>query len=162
MYEKEIISSFNRLLSNFKNIDRYKYISVNNLNDINNIPLSTRESLQEFKISDCPIRPETINTTSGSTGNNTFIFYSNDANKNIVHRCVKLLELINAQKNEVVLNLFEYGLSHSGRVMELAVLNYGLTMIPFGVPTSSKKDITLNAIIKFKPSIIISTVSTIN
>jgi len=77
-------------------------------------------------------------------------------------RILKTFDIMGLTQDDVALNLFEYGLSSSGRDLDIALCARKATVIHFGIPQNEKWDVTLKAIKRIKPNVLIATVSMIH
>lgn len=154
----DVIGSFNNLLKNFSNFKSFKDIIIEKEEDIQKIPITTRKDLEKYSITDCPIIPESVHTTSGSTGKNLFIFHSKESN-DFIRKRVYIPIRTHLDDTDMALNLFEYGLSISGIQMDIALRECDIPIIPFGVPNKGNINIIIDSINKIKPTAIICTPS---
>lgn len=149
------IRNFNKLLENFRNLKKFSGIKLKSVNDIKNIPSTTRDELASFNIRNCPVKPVNITATSGSIGSRLIIYQSKRCYEMHVKRLIKIFKIAGLTKNDIFLNLNSYSLNGPGRIIDTALKRFGLTCIPFGV-LNNERDINLVAgfIKKMKPSVI--------
>lgn len=154
MLKKEIVFSFNRLLSKFK---KFKHIKIDTLPEINKIPLTTREELSNFKFSKCVRMPPELYFTSGTTKDSFSIYQSVEAAENTDKRTEKLFRLIGISKEDIVINFMDYGFTPPGMMVHRVMRRIGATIVPVGTIREDNIDAILNFIKEVRPSILIGT-----
>ncbi|MFH0831369.1 MAG: AMP-binding protein [archaeon] len=155
--EREIIAQFNILLKNFSGFNNLGEVrEIRKIEDIDRIPMTTRQSLESLGIKNAPIQPLCMHVTSGSSGKNVPVFYSEKSWQVLVERTKKLFEFMEISKKDIVLNLFEYGLSNEGLAIDNALASAGIAAFPCGNLEKEKKYLARDLIKKIKPTALIS------
>src|SRR3989338_8287220 len=130
--EEETIRQFNKLIENFKSFRDFNGISINGIEDIKKLPFTTREGLDSWSIEKAPEKPCRVHVTSGSSGMNVPIFYSKEAWEKMIARGEFIFGFMNLSEKDIILNLFEYGLSCEGILGDDVVKRMNATIFSCG------------------------------
>jgi len=150
-----VLEQFRKLLENFSSLKNFKNITIEKEEDISNIPFTTRDDLTHFSISDCPVRPQGIYLTSGTTGRNIFVYFSKEAEDMIMQRIKGAFNIFH--KGDILLNLFDYSLGGAGIIIHKTMQEMGYGVAPIGSLNNPQKiAITLKMIENVKPVALLS------
>ncbi len=114
------------------------------------IPVSGKDKIREAKV---PKIFTEVRSTSGSTGESLYVFYSEKAVDFFIKRAVTSLKKSDVSKKDVVMNLFSYGHYIPGSMYERACHTEGISVVPFGAPNTCQKEKAIEAILKIKPTV---------
>jgi phenylacetate-coenzyme A ligase PaaK-like adenylate-forming protein len=148
--KEELLTSMNKLLENF---GRRK---INKIEDWQKILFSNKKDLLKLKI---PKNTLEVRGTSGSTGESLFIYFSDKAVKGFINRSRKFIKKMKLKKDDLGLILFSYGNFIVGSMTEKACNKEKIPLIPFGSTSTYKKELMIELIKKFKPTVWFSTPS---
>jgi len=164
MTDRILLKKLNSLLYKFRGTERYKKIKLplSSLEKVKSIPFSTRDDLKDFDLSNAPLFPFNITATSGSTKSKLIIGQSSNCYSLHLKRQIEIYGSIGLKKRDCCLNLCAYSLNGAARIMENALKQMGITVIPFGeIRNNEQLKEVLLLIKKLKPAIINSYVNQI-
>lgn len=91
--------------------------------------------------------------TSGTTGENLYIYYSKESNEAFIERCIETFEMAGITEKDKVLDLFAYGPWVVGSLMEKAFLRANIPNIPLGSPNITSQDEVLEYLRNIQPTV---------
>jgi len=155
MDNKYLLKKFNLLLCKFSYTGKNLKLPLSSLKEIKSIPFSSRDELKNFDLSSSPSFPLNITATSGSTKSKLIVYHSLNCYRIHLRRQIKIYSSIGIKKGDCCLNLCSYSLSGPARIIETALREMGVTVIPLGdISDTNKLEEAINIIVKLKPNII--------
>jgi len=153
------IELWKNLIEKFPDYCALGNITINDASDIAQIPVTSRKDISQFDVHNHPYPYAVMHSTSGTTGKNLFIFHSTEAHERSIQRVCTMFRDLGILPVQTIFNMGEYGFSSSGRVLDYAAQQYGLQIIPLGVPQPDAFQLYLQAVHKTKPDILFGTPS---
>ena len=157
--EQGVIEQLNKLVQHFSSLSRFSGMPLTSEEDMAKIPITTRDMLQDFTLADCPEKPMCVHATSGSTGQNLFIFHSQGAFEAMVQRLLTYVDVCGYDEDDLAVNLFDFGLAPTGKVVNEALRRRNIPTIPLGIPNREDFPMALDTIRRCKPTVLLCTVS---
>jgi len=131
--DKNLVKNFQKLLTTFSFMNKYKDVKLNCTKDIQKIPFTRRLELQNWKLKDAPERPTIFyEATGGAGGSNFFVGINKRSHDFMVERTVQAIELMKVKKEGNCLNLLFSDL------VERGVIEYGGVLMSVGDVHSGK------------------------
>lgn len=164
MENEILLKKVNYLLNNFRSLPKYNKIQLplTSLVKFKNIPFSIRDDLKNYDIPSTPSWPLNITATSGSTKSKLIVFHSLNCYNIHLKRQITIYSSIGIKNGDCCLNLCSYSLNGAARIMENAMREIGVTVIPLGeISNENKLNEAIDLIAKLRPNIINSYVNQI-
>lgn len=147
--KRDLINELNTLLNHFnKN-------KIKNLKEWEKIESLSKKDLIHLK-DNPPNNFVNCASTSGSTGEPLYVFYSKEAYRSYIERTIKSYETAGITDEDTVLNLFAYGTAVVGSEYERACIESDIPVYPLGAPNTFSRERAISLILRAKPTVWLS------